>query len=306
MAGPSAGCRGGGWPSPSWTRPWRRRWRTSGRQGVSLLLALAGTLLAALAMRDTRKLAAGAGLVATAAVLLAPALRPWDPTPNGTLRVASVQGDVPGDGTEVLADFRQVTDNHVRATVELADEVAAGERELPDFVLWPENSTAVDPFADAQTRTGIETAVAAIGVPILVGAMVDAGPDHVMNQGVVWDPVLGGGDRYTKRHPVPFGEYIPWRNVFGDSFGKLDMIPRDMLSGTRKEPCAWAAHWSRTPSASTSRTTTGSTTRSRTAPRWSSCRRATRCSSTPRRSSSSWRSPACARSSWAARSRSPR
>ena len=207
-----------------------------GATGVSLLLALSGTLLAALVMRDTRRLVAGVGLVATAAVLLVPALRPWDPTPDGTLRVASVQGDVPGDGTEVLADFRQVTDNHVRATVELADEVAAGERELPDFVLWPENSTAVDPFADAQTRTGIETAVAAIGVPILVGAMVDAGPDHVMNQGVVWDPVLGGGDRYTKRHPVPFGEYIPWRNVFGDSFGKLDMIPRDMLSGTREEP----------------------------------------------------------------------
>jgi apolipoprotein N-acyltransferase len=57
-----------------------------------------------------------------------------------------------------------------------------------------------------------------------------------MNQGIVWDPVLGAGDRYTKRHPVPFGEYIPWRNVFGDSFGKLDMIPRDMLSGTRREP----------------------------------------------------------------------
>ena len=147
-----------------------------------------------------------------------------------------MQGDVPGDGTEVLADFRQVTDNHVQATVDLAADVEAGERPRPDFVLWPENSTAVDPFADAQTRTGIQTAAAAIGVPILVGAMVDAGPDHVMNQGIVWDPVLGAGDRYTKRHPVPFGEYIPWRNVFGDSFGKLDMIPRDMLSGTREEP----------------------------------------------------------------------
>jgi len=78
--------------------------------------------------------------------------------------------------------------------------------------------------------------VSAIGVPILVGAMVDAGSEHVMNQGIVWDPRLGAGDRYTKRHPVPFGEYIPWRNVFGDSFGKLDMIPRDMLSGTRDEP----------------------------------------------------------------------
>jgi apolipoprotein N-acyltransferase len=50
------------------------------------------------------------------------------------------------------------------------------------------------------------------------------------------DPVLGAGDRYTKHHPVPFGEYIPWRNVFGDSFGRLAMIPRDMLSGTRVEP----------------------------------------------------------------------
>ena len=57
-----------------------------------------------------------------------------------------MQGDVPGDGTDVLADFRQVTDNHVQATVDLAADVEAGERPRPDFVLWPENSTAVDPF----------------------------------------------------------------------------------------------------------------------------------------------------------------
>jgi apolipoprotein N-acyltransferase len=207
-----------------------------GATGVSLLLALVGAWLAALVLGDIRRLVAGAALAATAALLLAPALQPWEPSPDGSVRVASVQGDVPGDGTEVLEDFRQVTENHVQATVDLASEVEAGERPRPDFVLWPENSTAVDPFADAQTRTGIEAAAAAIGVPILVGAMVDAGPDHVMNQGIVWDPVLGAGDRYTKRHPVPFGEYIPWRNVFGDSFGKLDMIPRDMLSGTREEP----------------------------------------------------------------------
>jgi apolipoprotein N-acyltransferase len=211
-----------------------------GATGVTLLLALAAASLAALFLgdfrRDARGLAAGIGLVAAATVLLAPALHPWESDPDRALRVASVQGDVPGDGTDVLADFRQVTDNHVQATVDLAADVEAGERPRPDFVLWPENSTAVDPFRDAQTRTGIQTAAAAIGVPILVGAMVDGGPDQVMNQGIVWDPLLGAGDRYTKRHPVPFGEYIPWRNVFGDSFGKLDMIPRDMLSGTRLEP----------------------------------------------------------------------
>ena len=232
-------------------------------------------------------------------LLLAPAVRPVGRRPrtarSGSRRCrATCRATAPTCST---TSARSPTTTS-RRPCELADEVAAGERELPDFVLWPENSTAVDPFADAQTRTGIETAVAAIGVPILVGAMVDAGPDHVMNQGIVWDPVLGGGDRYTKRHPVPFGEYIPWRNVFGDSFGKLDMIPRDMLSGHPQGAArAWAARWSRTPSASTSPTTTGSTTRSPTAPRWSSCRRATRCSSTPPRSSSSSRSPGCARSS---------
>jgi len=214
-----------------------------GATGVSLLLALAGSLLAALWMRlvsgrggARRPWGIVAGLAVVLALLAVPVWQPWTSAPEGTVRVAVVQGDVPGDGTDVLADFRQVTENHVQATVELASDVAAGRRPQPDLVLWPENSTAVDPFADAQTHTGIETAVAAIGVPVLVGAMVDATPGHVLNQGIVWDPVLGAGDRYTKRHPVPFGEYIPWRPVFGNSFGKLDQIPRDMLSGTRVEP----------------------------------------------------------------------
>jgi apolipoprotein N-acyltransferase len=207
-----------------------------GATGVSLLLALVGALVAAYLPRDGRRAVTLAGLVAVAAALLLPALRPWQSSSDGTLRVAAIQGDVPGDGTDVLAVFRQVTDNQVQATIGLAHDVEDGTRPRPDFVLWPENSTAVDPFADAQTHSGIEAALHAIGVPILVGAMVDAGSEHVMNQGIVWDPALGAGDRYTKRHPVPFGEYIPWRNVFGDSFGKLDMIPRDMLSGTRKDP----------------------------------------------------------------------
>ena len=208
-----------------------------GGTGVSLLLALAGALIAAVVLRGgTRRTASAVGLVAASAALLLPEVRPWQPSPDGTTRVAVVQGDVPGDGTNVLDDYRQVTDNHVQATVQLADDVEQGLRPEPDFVLWPENSTAVDPFADSQTHQGIEAAASAIGVPVLVGAMVDAGSEHVMNQGIVWDPVRGAGDRYTKRHPVPFGEYIPWRNVFGDSFGKLDMIPRDMLSGTRDEP----------------------------------------------------------------------
>ena len=145
---------------------------------------------------------------------------------------------MPGRGDDILYDYRQVTQNHVDATVDLAERVARGEADQPDFVLWPENSTATDPFDDARTNSQILEASAAIGVPILVGAIVDGGPNEVLNQGIVWDPETGAGERYTKRHPVPFGEYVPLRSVFlrYNFFDRLRDVGRDMLTGTRDEP----------------------------------------------------------------------
>ena len=208
-----------------------------GSTGVSFLLALSGCLLAWLVVaRDRERLWAAGSLTALAAVSLAPALAPYHPTPDGSTTVAAVQGDVPGNGDDILYDYRQVTENHVQATIDLAADVAAGRVPRPDFVIWPENSTAVDPFEDAQTHDGILSASSAIGVPILVGAIVDGGPQHVLNQGIVWDPQTGAGDRYTKWHPVPYGEYIPFRQFFSGNLGRLALIPRDMLRGTRTEP----------------------------------------------------------------------
>jgi len=131
-----------------------------------------------------------------------------------------------------------VTQNHVDATVGLAADVAAGRRPRPDFVIWPENSTAVDPFTDGQTNAGIRQASAAIGVPILVGAIADAADnDEVLNQGIVWNPGVGAGDRYTKRHPVAMGEYVPYRSALLTKFvSRLALVPRDMLAGTRDDP----------------------------------------------------------------------
>jgi apolipoprotein N-acyltransferase len=209
-----------------------------GAVGVSFLLALAGALLAQVAVaRGRGRLVAAGCLVAVGAVTLAPAVAPYEPEMSGEVTVAAVQGDVPGRGDDILYDFRQVTQNHVDATVDLAGRVADGETPRPDFVVWPENSTAVDPFSDARTAAGIRAASAAIGVPILVGAIVDAGPTHVLNQGIVWNPGTGPADRYTKWHPVPYGEYIPFRgSLLPDTYGQLALIPRDMARGTSLEP----------------------------------------------------------------------
>ena len=214
-----------------------------GAVGVSFVLALLGALLAAVVLgaRGEQPLRPPALALAGLCVLLAvPVVLHWEATDpdDPTLRIAVVQGDVPGRGDDILYDYRKVTQNHVDATVDLAEQVARGEAEQPDFVLWPENSTATDPFDDAPTNSQIQEASAAIGVPILVGAIVDGGPNQVLNQGIVWDPETGAGERYTKRHPVPFGEYVPLRSVFlrYNFFDRLRDVGRDMLTGTRDEP----------------------------------------------------------------------
>ena len=177
-----------------------------GMTGVSVVVALTGTLLAWAILAVRRRPARVAAVAAAWCVLVgASQVLPSFTSVAGTARIAVVQGNVPGSGTDVVAVHPQVTRNHVEATRELADAVEAGEVPRPDLVLWPENSTAVDPFRDG-VREQIESAVDAIGVPVLVGGMVDGPtPQYVLNQGIVWRPELGGGDRYTKRHPVPYG-----------------------------------------------------------------------------------------------------
>ncbi|MFC6152464.1 apolipoprotein N-acyltransferase [Nocardioides yefusunii] len=219
-----------------------------GFTGTSLLLCLLGTCLAALLLSPRRHSLTRVGVMSA---LLCATLLPWgvrgayssiDDGAGERAVVAVVQGDVPGAGDDLVSVHREVTDNHVRASVALADAVERGEVERPAFVVWPENSTAVDPFSNSRTRSGIEEAVRELGVPVLVGAMVDdVRDDRVLNQGVVWDPVTGPSERYTKWHPVPFGEYVPWRDlVFKQNLGRLHEVGRDMLSGDRTEPLSIA------------------------------------------------------------------
>jgi apolipoprotein N-acyltransferase len=150
-----------------------------------------------------------------------------------TVLVALVQGNVPRLGLDPGAQRDAVTANHVAATEALAADVAAGRVAKPDVVIWPENATDVDPRTDPQVNGEVAAAVAANGVPMLVGAVLDGpGPTHVSNAGLVWDPLTGPGALYVKRHLVPFGEYIPYRAELGSLVSRFRQIPYDFAPGT--------------------------------------------------------------------------
>jgi apolipoprotein N-acyltransferase len=156
-----------------------------------------------------------------------------DAAEDGTAAVAVVQGNVPRAGLDFNSQRRAVLDHHARETERLAAEVRAGRVPQPDFVLWPENSSDIDPFANADAYAVIEGAAQAIGVPVSVGGVVEKG-GRLYNEQILWDPGKGPTDTYDKRQIQPFGEYLPLRTMIGAINGEwTSMVRRDFSRGSR-------------------------------------------------------------------------
>jgi apolipoprotein N-acyltransferase len=131
----------------------------------------------------------------------------------GSVNVGIVQGNVPGRGIEAMGRARSVTDNHLSETVNLMTRSRLGLVPAPDFLLWPENSTDIDPLRDAVTNQVVQSATEVAGLPILVGAVTEGpGADERQTSALWWDPQRGVLARYDKRNLVPFGEWIPFRD----------------------------------------------------------------------------------------------
>jgi len=206
---------------------------------LSFLVALAGTTLAwallvperraGLRRRALRLLAfAGAAGLALAGVLL-----PVDQPPPGTPTavVAAVQGNVPhARSLSGLLRASTVTLNHAAATKALAARVRAGAAPAPGLVIWPENSTDLDPTYYPQVYSTIAGAVNAIHRPVLVGTLL-ANP--VRNASVLWLPGHGPGQTYVKRQLVPFGEYIPFRGLLKHVTSLVNLQPQNFTAGHR-------------------------------------------------------------------------
>jgi apolipoprotein N-acyltransferase len=210
---------------------------------VTFGVALAGGFLVAAGWRRWQRprmtglWLRGLGLAAAAAaVVLAGLLVPVGGAGGRSATVAIVQGNVPRLGLDFNAQRRAVLDNHVAATLALAARVAAGQDRQPDLVVWPENSSDIDPLVYPDAAARISAAAAAIKVPILVGAvLLGPQPGQVRNVGLLWQPGTGPdqAQMYVKRHPVPFAEYIPLRSIARMVSKEVDRVQSDFVAGTR-------------------------------------------------------------------------
>ena len=197
-----------------------------GSSGWSVLLLIGATLIALMTLRRVgwRPLA---GLLALG-VAVGVAGNVWPAVPDGeSRRVAIVQGNSPCPGTRCPDERALIFESHL----DLTSGIEAGS---VDLIVWPESSTGggSDPTQNAEVGRLIADQAARIGAPLLVGGDRGAGPENFINVNVLFDSRGAIDGEYRKRHPVPFGEYVPLRGLL-DWIPALDRVPRDLLPGDR-------------------------------------------------------------------------
>jgi apolipoprotein N-acyltransferase len=195
-----------------------------GISGVSFVMVLlAAVAIEAARYSGARGSARAALAVGVAAlVLVIPAL---PVVSDGSIRVAAVQGN----GKAAYLDEREYGDllfAQLDATEAIDDKTA-------DVVVWPEGGSDVNPITNERAADYFDEVSESFGdVPFISGVITEDG-DDIYNSSVLWMPGQGVVDIYNKRHPIPFGEYIPDR-AFWRPFAPelIDLVQREYSIGT--------------------------------------------------------------------------
>ncbi|WP_423924042.1 apolipoprotein N-acyltransferase [Frigoribacterium sp. 2-23] len=197
-----------------------------GISGLTFLMVTLVAVVIQLALQTTVRGSTRFLAGATAAVALL-ALPAWPTFSNGTSSIVAVQGN----GKAGYFDKREYGD--LTASQVLAMAGLPTDQKV-DMIVWPEGASDRDPTRDPYGRYVFDALTDAYKAPLVSGVITQDG-DKLYNSSILWQ---NGGvvDQYDKKHPIPFGEYVPdrsfWRPFAPDL---IDLIARDYTPGTRDE-----------------------------------------------------------------------
>lgn len=155
-----------------------------------------------------------------------------DLTATGRLRVAMVQGnDLNRDPTPEEIRDRYLLRNHLR--------LAGGISQDVDLIVLPESSLDADPRTDGYLDVALSALAGDSDADVLAGTNTPAPGGRLYNTVFHYRPDADPEDpsgsgrtdqMYSKRHLVPFGEYVPWRAALS-FIEELQQVPTDYEPG---------------------------------------------------------------------------
>ncbi len=146
---------------------------------------------------------------------------------TGNVRFALLQAwvDERAPTTSSMAEQR-ATDAHLA----LADRLR-GEY---DLIVFPESAMARDPEADPTLRQALIAVAEQHRAVVLTNARHLGARGRLFNANLAYDPDGRLQGIYAKQHLVPFGEFVPLRDVLS-FIGDLRQIPYDFTAGNSRQ-----------------------------------------------------------------------
>ncbi len=142
------------------------------------------------------------------------------------LNITIVQGNSPCPGAKNSCsnERQKIYDSHLAQTQSLEGNF--------DLVVWPESSTGFnnDPGVHSRVQNDVSTQALRLDSYFLIGGDRPVQKEYFENYGIFINREGEVVDQYLKQHPVPFGEYIPFRKYL-DWIPPLALVPRDMIRG---------------------------------------------------------------------------
>ncbi|MBN2113044.1 MAG: apolipoprotein N-acyltransferase [Acidimicrobiia bacterium] len=165
------------------------------------------------------------GMVAVILILSALGLVLSPEAGGQAVRVAVVQGNSPCPREHCANEKQLIYDSHLGLTRTITPGSV-------DLVVWPEDSFggSVNPTFNPEVAAQMAGEAVRLGAYLMAGGSRSAGPTEWENFNIVFAPNGSVVGEYLKRHPVPFGEFVPLRNLLR-FIPQLDQVPRDLRRG---------------------------------------------------------------------------